>query len=169
MGPCVGMDEREGFAPVPADAAGSAPQADPVPAAEPGPRYDEVPSQEDRNLAVLAHLSPIAGLIGIPLGTVLGPLVVWLVTKDRSPFLDDQGKEALNFQIAVLIAGVVLGAILFVSIALGILILPLFVAVLAGVALAGLAVFVIIAMVMAAMKAHAGVAYRYPVRITFVK
>lgn len=151
----VAMTETsEGFRPV----AGS-----PVPPSPPEP------SSDDRNIAMLAHLSALVGLIGIPLGNVLGPLIVWLVTKDRSPFVDDQGKEALNFQIAMAIAAVVLGAIGIVGIVLGILIVPLFLAVISMIALVALMVFVLVVMIQAAMAVNKGEWYRYPVRMTFVR
>ncbi len=56
---------------------------------------------EQKNWAMIAHLS---GLIGF-----LGPLIVWVIQKDKMPFVNDQAKEALNFQIAVLIAWVITG------------------------------------------------------------
>src|SRR3954452_6334720 len=64
------------------------------------PEYMATP--DERNWGMLAHLS---SLIALWLGGVgfLGPLLVWLIKKDQSPFVADQGKEALNFQIAVLI------------------------------------------------------------------
>src|SRR6266571_8238308 len=66
-----------------------------------GPQY--VPTSEERQWGLLAHLS---GLIASFLGglSFLGPLVVWIIKKDQSPFVADQAKEALNFQIAVTIA-----------------------------------------------------------------
>ena len=67
-------------------------------------------SESDERLwAMLAHLG------GIVLGFV-APLVVWLVYRERSAFLDDQGKEALNFQIAVTIGYVVGGILLAIFI-----------------------------------------------------
>ena len=46
----------------------------------------------------------MAGYVGVPLGHILGPMVVWLIKKDEYPLVEDQGREALNFQINVLIA-----------------------------------------------------------------
>ena len=57
---------------------------------------------DERLWATLAHLGPI--LVGF-----LAPLVIWLVLRDRSRFVDDQGKEALNFQIFLTIVYVVGG------------------------------------------------------------
>ena len=60
------------------------------------------PTPDDRTWAMLAHISPIVG-IGF-----IGPLVVWLIYKDKSPFVADQAKEALNFNLSVIIASLVL-------------------------------------------------------------
>src|SRR5690348_1357609 len=58
----------------------------------PGPYNGPAPDKDAKTMALLCHLLPI--FTGF-----LGPLIIWLVKKDSSPFVDDQGKEALNFQI----------------------------------------------------------------------
>src|SRR5580700_2400867 len=73
------------------------------------------PAQDERTWGMLAHLAAFAGLL-VPLGSLLGPLVVWLIRRDRSEFVADQGKEALNFNITVLLAGLVCGLLVFVFI-----------------------------------------------------
>jgi len=55
---------------------------------------------DERTWAMLCHLSALAGCI-LPLGNILGPLAVWLLKKDGSPFIDGHGRAALNFQITV--------------------------------------------------------------------
>ena len=60
----------------------------------------EIPSSDERMQAMLAHLSII--VLGI-----LGPLIFWMIGKDKSAFIDDQGKEALNFSIVGTIVGIV--------------------------------------------------------------
>ena len=122
------------------------------------------PSADERQWGMFAHLASLVGIV-IPLGTILGPLVVWLVKKDTMPFVDDQGKEALNFNITLLIVGVVFGVIgaIFTAITLGlgaILVVP--------VALA-LGVAWLVFTIMAAMKVNDGVAYRYPLTIRLIK
>ena len=72
-----------------------------------------VPPPEERQWAMFAHLSALLGAIltgalGGGWGCFIGPLVIWLVKKDAMPFVNDQGKEALNFNITVAIAFVVL-------------------------------------------------------------
>ena len=98
--------------------------------------------------AVAAHLGPLV------LGLV-APLVVWLIFKDRSPFLDRTGKEALNMQISYAIYGVVAG--LSIIVLVGLFLLP---AVL-------LAWFVL--MIVATVKVAGFEDYRYPAIIRFIK
>jgi len=115
---------------------------------------DYLPTANDRQWGLLAHLS---GLIASFLGglSFLGPLVVWLIKKDQSPFVADQAKEALNFQIAVTIAMVIVLAI-GAATCVGFLLVPV-------VWIGGL-VFSIIA----AMEANKGVYYRYPYSLRLV-
>nr|WP_268746051.1 DUF4870 domain-containing protein [Oleiagrimonas soli] len=109
---------------------------------------------EQRQWGMFAHLAAFAGLI-IPFGNIIGPLVVWLIKKDTMPFVDDQGKEALNFQITVTLAMLVSFLLMLVLIGfLLVWIVPL-------VAL----VFVILATV----KANEGVYYRYPLTLRLIK
>ena len=101
-------------------------------------------------MALLAHV------LGIPTGFV-GALIIWLINKDDSSkfFVIDQSKEALNFQITMLIAAIVSAILMIVLI--GFLLLPL-------VGLVSL-VFSIIA----AIKANNGEAYRYPFALRLIK
>jgi uncharacterized Tic20 family protein len=110
--------------------------------------------QQVRNTAVAAHLSTFAGLI-VPFGSVIGPLAVWLTRRDRDPFIDQAGREALNFGISIAIYGVValVGALLLVGIPF------LIVGVVAWVVLASLA----------AAKASQGQAYRYPLTLRLIR
>ena len=110
--------------------------------------------QEVRNTAVVAHLSTFAGLV-VPFGSVIGPLAVWLTRRDRDPFIDDAGREALNFGISIAVYGVVVlvAALMLVGIPV------LIVGVIAWVVLASLA----------AAKASQGQAYRYPLTMRLVR
>lgn len=117
---------------------------------------------EARNWAVGAHLSSLVGLIGVP--SVLGPLVVWLIKRDEHEFVDHQGREALNFQISVLVYTIV-GGILAVAFALATFGLGLFVVIPLAIVF-GLGVFVL--PIVAAVKASDGHAFRYPLTIRFV-
>jgi uncharacterized Tic20 family protein len=62
--------------------------------------------QEVCNTAVAAHLSTFAGLV-VPFGSVIGPLAVWLTRRHQDPFIDDAGREALNFGISIAVYGMV--------------------------------------------------------------
>lgn len=106
--------------------------------------------QEDRTLALLTHLS------GIILGFIV-PLVIWLVNKDKADkdFLNDQAKEALNFQITIAIAWFI--AIVLSFIGIGFLLYP--------VIWIGNLIFCILG----GMKANEGVAYRYPFAVRLIK
>ncbi|MEM8738350.1 MAG: DUF4870 domain-containing protein [Planctomycetota bacterium] len=105
-------------------------------------------------MGMLAHLAALAGFL-FPTGNVVGPLVVWLVKKDTMPFVDEQGKESLNFQITVLIA--YLCCVPLVLIIIGIFLMI-------GVGIAAL-IFTIIA----AIKASSGESYRYPLTLRLIK
>ena len=120
------------------------------------------PSAEERQWAMFAHLSSlVGGIVTTGWGCFIGPLVIWMVKKDTMPFVDDQAKEALNFNISV---GIIFLALLLMSImTLGIgLILAIPVWIIVGI---GWLVFTIIA----AIKANEGVAYRYPLTMRLIK
>ena len=123
------------------------------------PSYPEVPTAavpaEHRTMGMLCHLLALAGLLGIPFGNIIGPLVIWLIKKDEMPFVNDQGKEALNFQITMTIAAIV--AALSVMVLIGFLLLPLVLIV--------WLVFTIVGTV----KASNGEYYRYPFALRLVK
>jgi uncharacterized Tic20 family protein len=108
--------------------------------------------REAQQWGMFAHLSALIGFI-IPFGNIIGPLVIWQIRKDM-PFVVDQGKEALNFQITVSIAAAVCFLLMFIFI--GMLLLPV-------VAIAALVLTVI-----AGLKANAGERYRYPVALRLI-
>lgn len=112
------------------------------------------PKQEERSLGLACHLLALAGLV-VPFGNVLGPLIMWLVKKDESAFVDDQGKEALNFNITISIAGFVAFLLLFV--------------VIGGILLPIIGIFWLVMTIIAAVKANGGERYRYPLTIRLIK
>jgi len=120
----------------------------------PPPAPTGTPSAEEKQWALFAHLSALVGYI-IPFGSIIGPLVIWQIKKNEMPFVDDQGKEALNFQITVAIIAII--CLVLVLILIGILLLW-------ALAIANL-VFIIIA----ALAANNGQAYRYPFAFRFIK
>ena len=112
------------------------------------PQY--LPTQDERTWGLVSHLSAlIASVIGLPFA---GPLVVWLIKKDESPFVADQAKEALNFQLAILIVTLICGLT-----CVGIVLLPV-------VWIAGL-----IYSILAAIEANKGIYYRYPYTIRLIQ
>lgn len=111
-------------------------------------------SSEERNMAMLCHLLALAGLM-LPMGNIIGPLVMWLIKKDTMPMVDAAGKESLNFQITVSIALIAC----FVTIWL---ILPFFLMI-------AIAIAAVVFTIIAAIKTSEGVAYRYPWTIRFLK
>lgn len=110
--------------------------------------------KEERMWAVIVHLSALIGFM-IPLGNVLGPLVVWLVKKEASPFVDRHGKEALNFSITVTIYAAISYLLIIVFIG-ALLLIALF-------------LFWMVFLIMAAVKANEGNEFRYPLTLRFVK
>ena len=77
---------------------------------------------EERNWSMLLHLSALAGLVTSGIGSLLGPLIVWLIFRARSDMVDYHGKRALNFQISFFIYGLV--AALSIIVLIGFLLLP---------------------------------------------
>jgi len=112
-------------------------------------------SSDERNWGMLCHLSAFAGLLLPTMGHIIGPLAVWLIKKNELPFVDDQGKEALNFQITMTIVGVFAGLSMLVLI--GFILLP------------AVVLFDLVMTIMAAIKASNGEWFRYPLTIRFVK
>ena len=110
------------------------------------------PRKEERNWAMLCHLA-VVGQMFFPV-LIIAPLLIWLLKGDDMPLVREQGKEAVNFQITLLLAAVVCGVLWFVLI---------------GILLAGvLWLYAVIAGVIATMKVKEGVAYRYPFNLRLI-
>jgi hypothetical protein len=135
----------------PAEQEVSAEQPGPV---QEGPGSKEV-NKDARMWAMICHLSGLAGLVVPVVGCVVGPLVIWQIKKDEFPFVDEQGKEAVNFQISMLIYGIVAGLLCFVCV--GFVLAP------------AVAIFDLVFLLIAAVKANDGHHYRYPLTIRFIK
>ncbi|WP_261664344.1 DUF4870 domain-containing protein [Deinococcus sp. Marseille-Q6407] len=142
---------------------------------------------DERTPALVIHLSPLLAFVLPAFGNLLGPLAAWLVYRDRSPLLDSQGKEALNFQLSMLIYSFV-GTLLLLGLsALGFL--GGFLGAAAGSDLAaGMGLFSgagllmalllggfflyllpIVFMVLAALSVSEGQPYRYPLTLRLLK
>jgi hypothetical protein len=101
---------------------------------------------------MLCHLLGALGFVAPMLGNLVGPFIVWLMKKDEMPFVDDQGKEALNFQITVSLV-----CLLVAITCVGVPLMPI--PIIIGIVFA----------VLAALKARDGVSYRYPCSIKFLR
>jgi uncharacterized Tic20 family protein len=114
-----------------------------------------VADREARQWAMFCHLAGLAKYVPIPLSNVLAPLILWQIKKDQWPFADDQGKEAVNFQISITIYAIVCGLLFCVGI--GVFLLPV------------LGVLDLVFIIIAALKANEGELYRYPLTIRFIR
>jgi len=115
-------------------------------------------THEDRTWATFIHLSGLAGFTLfklapiIPVASIVVPLILWLIKRHDSAFLDDHGREALNFQISM--------ALYYPLLALSCVGIPLMI----------LLPFVqIIAPIVMAVRANGGEYVRYPITIRFLK
>ena len=66
--------------------------------------------KHQKNIATFIHLSTFARFI-IPFGNFIGPLLLWISNKEKSEFVDAHGKQAINFQISILLYAIILGAL----------------------------------------------------------
>jgi uncharacterized protein len=108
--------------------------------------------QDDKTMALIAHISGIFTWF-------IGPLIIWMINKDKleKAWLNEQAKEALNFQITVTIAMV--AAFILTVVTLGLL---FFVPMLVGLG-------ALVLCILAAMKVNEGVSYRYPFALRLIK
>ncbi|MEM7144146.1 MAG: DUF4870 domain-containing protein [Verrucomicrobiota bacterium] len=118
------------------------------------------PQKDERLWGILAHLTALSTLLGVPFGNVLGPLVVWLIKKEDSPWVDAHGKASLNFQISMTIYMVVFLGIGVLTLVFLIGFLFLFVAMVLGIVWA-------VCTLIASVQASNGEVYRYPCTIRF--
>ena len=65
---------------------------------------------------MLCHLTALLGIIGIPFGNIVGPLIIWLLKKNVYPFVNEQGKESLNFQISMTIYALAAALLILIKI-----------------------------------------------------
>ena len=105
-------------------------------------------SKDDQNLAMLAHL------LGIVSGFI-GALIIWLSKKDQSPYIDEQAREALNFQITMLIGFVI--AYILTHILIGVLLIPV------------LVIANLVFCILAAVAVSEGKHYKYPFALRLLK
>ena len=112
------------------------------------------PSKDEKTWAMLCHFSSFLGLI-FPFGNILAPLIIWLIKKEEMPFVQDQGKEVLNFQISMIIYLLISAILCVILIGIPIVI--------------GLVIFCFIITIIAAISANDGTPYRYPINLRLIK
>lgn len=138
------------------------PESPYIPSAQPPePPPGLNPDANEKQFALFVHLSALLGLVLSPLAAVIAPLVMWQIKKNESAFIDDQGKEAVNFNLTLLIVCLALIILTVITFGLGIfLTAPL--GLVLGVAW-------LIFAILGGIKANEGVAYRYPYILRLIK
>ncbi len=111
-------------------------------------------NKEQRTWGMVCHLAAFVGYV-IPFGHLIGPLVVWLLKKDKMPFVADQGRESLNFQITMSI-GYLIGFVLHLILVGWLVLTALF-------------LINVLFVVMATLATNEGKHYRYPISLRLVK
>ncbi len=129
------------------------PPPPPAPASEPSETKPSAysgpaPTKDEMNMALLVYVAAL-------FTAFVGPLIIWLIKKDQSPFVDDQGKEVLNWIVTLALAQIVCFLLIFVAI--GVFLMPL------------IWIAHVILTIMGALKAKDGIAYRYPFAIRLLK
>jgi uncharacterized Tic20 family protein len=105
--------------------------------------------------AMFCHLAGLCAFVIPFVGNIVGPLILWQIKKDEYPFVDEQGKEAVNFQISMTIYGLISVALSFVCVGIFLL--------------AAVGVVDLVFLLIAAVKANSGQHYHYPLTIRFIK
>lgn len=120
-------------------------------------RVSKEVNKDARMWSMFCHLGGLAALLPIlpVIGGIIAPLIIWQIKKDEHPFVNEQGKEAVNFQISILIYELVAGLLVLACVGAFLLFAVM--------------IFNIIFLVIAAIKANDGFHYRYPLCIRFIK
>ena len=108
----------------------------------------------EKQWTLISHLSGLLGYVVPAVGSILGPLIVWLLKKEQSVSIEEHAREALNFNISIALYLAVSSLLAFVLI--GFLLIPLF------------AILHLVLIIKATMEADKGKLYRYPFTIRFV-
>lgn len=145
--------------------------------------------QHQKNIATFIHISTFSRFI-VPFGNFLGPIVLWILNKEKSKFIDYHGKQIINFQISLMIYALVLGVISlpfilwtffggldffnfgnFPDFSLIFEKPSAFLALAGGLGIIGVIAFIleIIFIIMASLAARDGKYYQYPFTISFIK
>lgn len=144
-----------------------------------------------KNLAAIIHLSTLTKFF-IPLGNFLMPLIFWTMNKDKSDFIDKHGKQAINFQLSILLYTIIIGCLTIPMFLFGVLnsvnfpefwnaydfdfhlsihdsFNVILFTIIVGLLLAAAFIFEIIFIIIATSKANQGQPYNYPITINFLK
>lgn len=146
-----------------------------------------------KNVAAITHLSTLSKFI-FPFGNLIMPLILWSLNKDKSDFIDQHGKQAINFQLSVLLYSIIIASITIPLFIFGVLDHFSFPEIWRGMhhnididldpsvnmswAIIGVVavfiaiiatVFEIILIILATVKANNGEPYNYPITINFLK
>ncbi len=124
---------------------------------EQGRAYDPDVTSEERTYAMFMHLTLLLNLTGVggPI-SFIAVLIMWMIKKDESPFLDDHGREAVNFQISLFVWILIFGFVGILTCGLGWLVAM------------GVPVLGAVGMILAAIAANKGEFYRYPMTMRFI-
>ena len=148
-------------------------------------------TKHQKNLAAIIHLSALSKFV-FPLGNFIMPLILWTVNKDKSEFIDKHGKQAINFQLSILIYTIVIACLTIPLFLFGVLnsvdfpefwnvydfdfhlsnrdgINVIIISIIAGLLVMAAFVFEIIFIIIATSKANQGEPYNYPITINFLK
>ncbi len=121
----------------------------------------DLPGQEIRKWAMLCHMGGLASLVPFPTANIILPLVIWLTKRNTDPYIDEQGREAVNFQISMF---------LYWALVTAMVVLLKFI--LIGYLFIWLPFLVIIAQVggtiIGVIRAHDGENFRYPLILRFL-
>jgi len=109
---------------------------------------------EERKWALFAHIGTFSSMF-VPLGNIIAPIVIWQMKKNESPFVVEQAKESLNFQITLMIYGLISFLLIFIIIGFFLIF--------------ALVIFGLIIVIVAGVKANEGEHYRYPMTLRLIK
>lgn len=113
-----------------------------------------MPNKEEKQWAMFIHLSTFIGYF-TGLGFFVAPLILWLIKKDSSEFVDKQGKESVNFQLSILIYSIIFGILSVVLIGIPFLLLTMLIH--------------LICSIIGGVKANEGEYYKYPLTFRLIK
>ncbi|MGV6815059.1 MAG: DUF4870 domain-containing protein [Phycisphaerales bacterium] len=123
---------------------------------ERGNAYDPDAGDDERTYAMFMHLTLLGHMV-LSIIAIVAPIIMWNIKKDESPFLDDHGREAVNFQITLILYSFLVIPVGLITCGVGFVVFPIAIYVLG-----------IIGMIKAATAANRGEFYRYPMTIRMV-